>query len=113
MIFRSATTKSVKADFSKGEITLTFTVPFDEDERDTASALAKYVDADAGDVRLEITPRQMAMLDRRVEIKSFTGSEYPAHLVKLAARIEALPPTARAAIDEVLGALQNQDGDDD
>ena len=68
MIFNSATVKGVKADFSKGEITLTFTVPFNNSERDTASELARYVDSEqAGDVRLEIYPRQMSMTMSRTD----------------------------------------------
>jgi hypothetical protein len=61
MQFSSATVKAVKADFSKGEITLTFTVPFDQRESEESRDLSKYCDPDAGDVRLEIYPRQLSM----------------------------------------------------
>lgn len=62
MEFR-AYAKSVKADFAKREITLTFTVPMEEEEMETAAQLAGYTTEDAGAVKLEITPFQTSFMN--------------------------------------------------
>ena len=59
MEFR-AYAKSVKADFSKREITMTFTVSMDEENMETATELAQYTTEDAGAVKLNVAPFQMS-----------------------------------------------------
>jgi hypothetical protein len=62
MQFR-AYTKSVKADFAKREITLTFTVSMDEENMETATELAPYTSEDAGPVDMTILPYQRSFLN--------------------------------------------------
>jgi len=56
MRFPIAKARSVRADIAAKKITLSFTV--DLSELDQAEQLAAYCEEDAGDVALEITPRQ-------------------------------------------------------
>jgi hypothetical protein len=63
MEFR-AYTKSVKADFAKREITLTFTVSMDEENMETATELAPYASEDGGAVELKILPYQRSFLNK-------------------------------------------------
>jgi hypothetical protein len=64
MEFR-AYAKAVKADFSKREITLTFTVSMDEETAETATELAQYTMEDAGPVDLVVSPRQLSLAKTR------------------------------------------------
>lgn len=63
MKFR-AYTKSIKADFAKREITLTFTVAMDDENMETAAELAPYASEDAGAVDLNIAPYQSTFLKK-------------------------------------------------
>ncbi len=93
MNFNSATVKAVKADFPKGEITLTFVVPFDNDEAETARELAQYCSEDAGTVVLSILARQMAMrMERSQAPASENGDKDPLFLeaVELAQRSDGI-----------------------
>ena len=67
MQFR-AYTKSVKADFAKREITLTFTVTMDEENVETATELAPFTSEDAGPVDLTVKPFQTSFLNRVSEV---------------------------------------------
>lgn len=62
MNFR-AYTKSIKADFAKREITLTFTVTMDDENMETATELAPYASEDAGAVELNVKPYQRSFLN--------------------------------------------------
>lgn len=68
MEFR-AYAKSVKADFAKREITLTFTVSMDEENTETATQLAPYTSEDAGAVKLEIMPFQTSFMNMTMTAK--------------------------------------------
>lgn len=63
------TTKSVKADLVKNEITLTFVLDLDEGNMTEARELAPYCAEDAGDVELTILPRQISLFNKKVEVK--------------------------------------------
>lgn len=58
MKFTEAEVKGVKADLAKGEITLSFVIPIDQQA--AADDLAKYV-GENGEVELVVTPRQLPM----------------------------------------------------
>ncbi len=61
MLFQTANIKSVKADLAKGEITVSFVVDIDQENMETAHALAVFADNDAGDVEVTIHPRQLRL----------------------------------------------------
>jgi len=56
-----AKAKSVKADLAKKEISISFTMPMNDENTETANELSQYVGKDAGHVELSITPRQIPM----------------------------------------------------
>jgi hypothetical protein len=59
MQFKQAIVKSVKADFGKGTITLSFAISTDEQE--AAEELAFFIGKDAGDLILDIMPKNPPM----------------------------------------------------
>jgi hypothetical protein len=73
MEFR-AYAKAVKADFSKREITLTFTVSMDEETAETATELAQYTMEDAGPVDLVVSPRQPSLMNVTLTAKTRTAA---------------------------------------
>jgi len=68
------TTKSVKADLVKNEITLTFVLDLDEGNMTEAQELAPYCAEDAGDVELTVLPRQISLFSKSttVSLKKLT-----------------------------------------
>jgi len=54
-------TKSLKADIAKKEITISFVADMTQENLSEADDLAFYVDKDAGDVEILITPRQQKL----------------------------------------------------
>ena len=71
-----AKAKAVKADIAKREITISFTFNMDDEELAIAEELSQYVDKDAGEVELLITPRQLPMFP--VAQSALAGAEYTA-----------------------------------
>jgi hypothetical protein len=65
--FGSAIVKSVKADIHKKEITISFSV--DLNYMGEAQELAHYMGEDKSDVSLEITPRQLQLINTLVKEK--------------------------------------------
>ncbi len=66
MQFSNAELKSIKADISRKDISITFVVGLEQLEE--AEQLANFMGPDASDMNITIEPRQLPMLD--VQIKS-------------------------------------------
>ena len=64
------TTKSVKADLVKNEITLTFVLDLDEGNMVEAQELAPYCAEDSGDVELTVLPRQISLFSQGTSVSS-------------------------------------------
>lgn len=64
MKFKTATTKGIKADIAKHEITITFVVSLNTENMNIAEELAPYTDEDAGDVELNILPYQRSFINQ-------------------------------------------------
>lgn len=65
------TVKSIKADVAKKEITFSFSTDMNDENMETASELAFYVDKEHGDVEVKILPRMVSFLSKsNVEVKS-------------------------------------------
>jgi hypothetical protein len=59
-----ARVKAVRADVGRQELTLVFSVRLDEESLDAAQELAQFLDKDAGDVEIKISPRQIPLLPK-------------------------------------------------
>ena len=62
MLFNYANMKSIKADITKKEITVSFVVDMSQDNLSVSEDLSRYVDAEAGTVVIDIQPRQPALV---------------------------------------------------
>jgi hypothetical protein len=61
MNFKLAHVKAVKSDIVKQELTITLTVPMDQENMQTATELSRYAQADAGAVVVSVVPKQMSL----------------------------------------------------
>lgn len=62
MEFTQCKVKSVKADIANGEIKISFSMAFNDENMETAEALGLYVGKDAGMVEVRIIPQQPALI---------------------------------------------------
>lgn len=56
-----AKVKTVKADITRKEITISFVLPMYKDNFEEANKLSEYANEDAGDMEIVVTPRQMML----------------------------------------------------
>ena len=65
MEFPSCKVKSVRADIANGEITIAFSMAFNDQALEAAEALSQYADKDMGKVEVRIIPQQPPLFDKK------------------------------------------------
>ena len=74
MQFPSCLVKSVKADIANGKLTISFSLPLNDETMREAETLGSYMDKHQGEVDLLITPQQVPLFT--VQKIGMTPAEY-------------------------------------